>query len=328
MNRIVLNVILSIYFLWQGVALAIADELTLSKTEINNTVMQIAQTIEQQYYDEDKATVIARNLLNTLDKGDFYASYRQDELITLINSVFASPDGDGFISLNEQALDDSFTLSSGQSADVGYQIEYQKLDNNIGYIHFSGNFQNISSIEQLTLILAKLDGSSAYIIDTLDASDASFTVIHHFISCFVKPDIHLANLKRTDSENLTPVLSLSSPQTPQTINSNSISTKSLVILQSAFAQQAWEFFNLALQQQGALIIGEESIGNASLNKTFIIDKYFELSVPFALFQAPDSDRSWKNSGITPDYFASEADALALAKEKIQLLKTGHYQLKN
>ncbi|WP_284208922.1 S41 family peptidase [Thalassotalea eurytherma] len=287
------------------------NPIQLTKEQVDVIVLNAAQEIQSTYYDADKGAQIAIKL-NALLKGDyFYSTFREDELETRLNHILFSVSGDGFLSLNRATKSvSSVKLLTDVQPDVDFEIHYQRKENNIGYVRLSGNFQNTASIEQFNHAINQLHSANTLIIDLFDAQHASLKVAHHFLSVFLPPKLHIANVRQDSLSELTPILSAD-----VNVIEKSKSDRPVYILQSAFNEQAWELFTVGMQQYGnAVIVGEESMGNATLSNQVAIGSSFELSVPFAVLEYAHEEGSWANTGVTPDYFASKEEALSLASQ--------------
>lgn len=317
-ERLILNlkyfailIVIFISFFYTGRALT--NEVLLTKQEVNTLVQVVNKQLKLHYYDERKGKAISQKLNSLLANDYFYSSLRLDEIVTRINTVFSSSHGDGFIDLQFNTNKaPNLELSKNKNLYSDYAITYQTIEPQIAYVQLEGVFTNQESISDFKRVIYDLRDHENIILDISEAQGASFSVIHQYLSLLLEPNLHIANIKQVGDQDVIPIVTDRADT-----KSSSFEPRHIVILQSSFNEQTWEFFADTLQQKGSVIIGEESIGNANISQLISIGNQLILNLPYAVIERPTDGSNWTDEGVIPNYFSSKAQALSIALAHIE-----------
>jgi len=277
----------------------------LATEEIQLAVQNIARHLEEHYLFSEKGKAAAAILRSKLRAGDFNGQYDFLLLDLQISTTLAQATNDpGFALVQQAAIALTDTRHQLSSPPVNQHDEFVTgiLDQNIGLVKISGNFNypdNQKLIAQQFRLLSNVD---ALIIDLRQADEAAIAVAQQLISYFVPPNTTIANLQL--QQHAEPITTghpgderIFRPDLP------------LYIVNSAFVAGSWEFFGYTLQHfDKALIIGEKTMGVGYLSQVFSVSDTLAIRMNHALLTHPVSGAHWDNEGVVPDYFFDSDDA--------------------
>lgn len=292
---------------------------TLTAEQTQQAVQRMAQHIEANYLYPEKAKAAAAMLRGKLAMGDFNRQYDVGLLNLQISTLLAKATDDTGFELVPYAANTrldgtkpSISISSASQHQLD-RFETGMLNQRIGYVRITGNFdypdRNLMIAEQFQ----PLASADALIIDLRQADHASLTVALQLMSYFVPPDTAIAHLQMQQHTNAIHTVQLTE-KTPFK------AAMPVYIVTSAFVAGSWEFFSYTLQQHDkAVIVGEQTMGVGYLSQPYPVSDQLAIRLNHALITQAPSGSHWDEKGVEPDYAFSSNDAfdkayqLALAR---------------
>ena len=295
-------------------------------TDPRRIVEEVALTIEVNYFDAAEARSLAASLRTEAQAGA-YDQYPDGEQLAVALSRRLKPVDGHFGVAGPQSL------SAGPeepSLNIDYDDQVRRINygfrtteilpGNIGYIDLRFfpdiDFEAPDSPEKLAAdaALQTLAHTDAVIVDLRDNGGGSPAMAMYLASAFLPPDSNAYMYERDESgaeTSLRPVRSYSRPRldTP------------LIILISARSASAAEAFPYMLQSAGrATIVGQPSMGAASMARPVATPSGFSVFVPFAVTLSPVTRTNWERTGVQPDVVGpvegAKDHAWALALRKV------------
>ncbi|CAM4141074.1 S41 family peptidase [Pseudoalteromonas byunsanensis] len=299
--------------LWMVGCLAFASVLAASQTpdatltQTDVVIKNIAQAVNDTYIDSEKAKHAADILQAKLAAGGFSASDDYHWLKTQVHSALYSATGDSGFELIRFSLD-------GHASSLGHaqaNIESKVLDNNVGYIEISGNFTFFKSSEVAEQYFKALHDVDALIVDLRSVDEGNLALTKKMLGFFIKPNETVGLIySRNGTEKITAVGTEGVKQFDTDMP--------LYILTSSFVSGPWELFSYSLQEMGrAVIVGEETLGLASIEALINVGDNLTLAMTRALITGRDPSMTWNEEGVVPDYITSRESALERAYSLIQ-----------
>lgn len=281
----------------------------------------VASTIEENYFDEARATEIAAKLRGAAAKGEYDALTNPRDLASRL-SVDLTPFDQHFRvnwsdQTRAQATTDSPVLSPAGAQERLRRGNYgvrrvEVLPGNVGYLdlrefapfEFGADAQPARAAIDAALQL--IAGTDALVIDLRDNGGGAPQMVGYLSSAFVRKDADIFNTfhgrGRTMSEaplDWHPQPRLDTP---------------LFLLTSARTASAAEAFAYTLQNaRRATVVGEASMGAANPGGDVDAGHGFTVFVSFASPVNPVTKTNWEGTGVTPDVAVAPADALATAR---------------
>lgn len=312
-------------------------------------VADVAQAIEQNFYDPERARSIARELRDEAGKGR-YDRYTDPRDLATALSTRLSP-LDGHFRVNWRQPDPRDAAAPPRIAGPGPgphgpdEVDFSRrrnhglrkvevLPGNLGYI----DLRELPDLQfgdpanpvrrALDAALQLVSATDAVIIDLRGNGGGSPAAVGYLTSAFTPKNANIYNSfryregdkSRTDSE--APLDWYPDPrlQVP------------LYVLTSARTGSAGEALAYTLQSAGrAIVVGEHSAGAANPGGEFPLKQGFSVFVSGGSPTNPITHRNWEGDGVAPDVAVPQAEALRkaqqLALEKVlQQLPAGAAQL--
>ena len=184
----------------------------------------------------------------------------------------------------------------------------ERLDGNIGYFSFL-NFPPLGpSKESLTSAMNFLKYSNALIFDLRDNGGGHAESMHYLLGYFLADSTQIATWRyRLKNEIVTTFITTDTSviKIPEEIP--------LFILVSHNTSSAAEGFAYTLQQYGrAVIIGEQTQGEANPGRLFVINDHLCMMIPTVESTHPVSKKSFDGIGVIPDISIDRKNALTQA----------------
>ncbi|WP_428153139.1 S41 family peptidase [Brevundimonas sp.] len=289
-------------------------------------VDEVANAIEANYFDVAGARTAASALRTEAEDGA-YDRYLDSEQLAVALTRRLKP------------IDGHFGVAGPPSApapeeEAGLHIDYEDqvrrinygfrsleiLPGNIGYIDLRFfadiDFDAAKSPEKMAAdaALQTLAHTDAVVIDLRDNGGGSPAMAMYLASAFLPPEsnAYMFERDRTGTEtSLRPAEPYAQPRVDVP----------LIILISARSASAAEAFPYMLQSAGrATIVGQPSMGAASMAQPIATPSGFSVFVPFAVTLSPLTQTNWERSGVQPDIVGPVEDARnhgwALALQKV------------
>ena len=281
----------------------------LSASDIKQYVTDINRVLASEYQDKAKLDLIASALahkfvINTAIEYSSANEFARDAAIVLRNIT-----SDAYIEL--ASATPSISLSTSQSSNSkapDYGIaNVDILDNNIGVLKLNYFSLDPQALPALREVFENLKDTDALIVDLTDAEGQSVPVAQYLLSYLLPEQTELAKVSvvasTTQALHAIPTIDLP-------IDSRFVTNKPLYVLTSAFTSPTGEFIAYALKHfDKALIVGEPTMGIATMTQTFKLNDKLNLTLPYAHFQHPVTKANWSDSGVTPDHNVSASFSL-------------------
>lgn len=275
-------------------------------TDPRRIVDEVGSAIEANYFDLAEAQNLATSLRTEAAAGA-YDRYTDGEQLAVALTRRLKP------------VDGHFGVAgppkpSASSEEPGLHIDYEDqvrrinygfrrteiLAGNIGYIDLRFfpdiDFDAAESSEKLAAdaALQTLAHTDAVIIDLRENGGGSPAMAMYLASAFLPPDSKAYMFERDGSgteTSLRPAQSYARPRLDVP----------LIILTSARSASAAEALAYMLQSAGrATIVGQPSMGAASMARPVATPSGFSVFVPFAATLSPLTQTNWERTGVQPD----------------------------
>lgn len=302
-----------------GLALTCAPAaLASGAADPDRSVREIADVIEGSYFDADVARDVSTALRSDAEAGVF-SSLTDEALAKELTSRLKKVDGHFRVGAPAEAGVQYTPSPSIEYEDQVRRINFgfrsvEILPGNIGYIdlRFFADIEDVDAPEQLAAdaalqIVARTD---AVIIDLRDNGGGSPSMAAYLASAFLPQDsrAYMAEHDRSGG-----VVS-HAPETPVDPAKRRLNAP-LIVLISARSASAAEALAYTLQSvQRAVVVGQPSMGAASLARPAATSSGFVVFVPYASTISPITNSNWEGTGVRPDVAGPIADAKAHAHQ--------------
>ncbi|OHU86492.1 MULTISPECIES: S41 family peptidase [Pseudoalteromonas] len=276
-------------------------------THTNAVIHNIARAVNDTYIDPEKAKHAADLLQTKLAAGEFSASNEYHWFKTQVNSTLYSATGDSGFELIRSSLGGSANSQQhGQAS-----IESKVLDHNIGYVEISGNFAFLKNNEVIERYFRALNDVDALIIDLRSVDEGNLSLTKKMLGFFVSPNETVGLFySRGRIEKITATGTDNFKQFEARVP--------LYILTSSFVTGPWELFSYSLQEtERAVIVGEETLGLASIEALINVGDNLTLAMTSAVITGRNPSMTWNEEGVVPDYPTTRESALEKARSLIQ-----------
>ncbi len=285
-----------------------------------SSVEDVAEAIERDYFDEDKAKRIAAKLRGAAAKGEFDSLIEKRELASALTATLQAYDRHfrvGWSDAQSAVPAEGPVMTPRESQTLQRRGNHgvrrvEVLAGNVGYLDlrafapFEFGVADQPARQTIDAALQLLSGTDAMIIDLRDNGGGAPQMVGYLSSAFVKKEADIFNTfqgrGRTMSEaplDWHPQPRLSTP---------------LFVLISARTASAAEAFAYTLQSaKRATVIGEVSMGAANPGGDVDAGHGFSVFISFATPINPITKTNWEGSGVTPDVVAEPALALNTAR---------------
>ena len=157
------------------------DQPEISKAQIKIVINNIVRQLNQTYIYPQKAKSASTKLTFKLNTGVFgagsdFLSFRRAVISTLVKAT-----SDSGFDLTQFSDEDKQDLDNVQNADIRSEM----LDNNIGYLQISGDFNFPKSSELIEQYFNNIAGTDALIIDLRSIDKGSVALTQKMIGFFV-----------------------------------------------------------------------------------------------------------------------------------------------
>lgn len=300
-------------FLAIGMALTCAPAvLACGATDPARSVREIADVIEENFFDAAVARDVSSALRSDAAAGAF-SSLSNEALAKELTSRLKKVDGHFRVGAPAEA---------GEEADPSPSIEYEDqvrrinfgfrsvdiLPGNVGYIdlRFFADFDSADAPERSVAdaALQMIAHTDAVIIDLRDNGGGSPPMAAYLASAFL-PQGSRAYMAEHDRSG--DVVS-HAPETPVDPAKRRLNAP-LIVLISARSASAAEALAYTLQSvQRAVVVGQPSMGAASLARPATTSSGFVVFVPYASTISSITNSNWEGTGVLPDVAGPIANA--------------------
>jgi hypothetical protein len=278
-------------------------------------VAQVADTIEREYFDPQRATAIAAALRADAADGryDRYADPR--DLATALTARLRAEDRH----FNVRWTDAPATRRAGAGpvddpAGSNFGIRRAEvLPGNVGYLDlryfadFGFEDPKEPARQAIDAALQLLGHVDALVIDLRDNGGGSPAMVGYLASAFVAPgaDIYNTFHSRQGTESEAPRTPYATPRTQLP----------LYLLTSGRTGSAAEAFAYTLKNaKRATVVGEASAGAANPGQPFRLGDGYSVFVSTGSPVSPVTGGNWEGGGVQPDIEVASVDALARAQQ--------------
>jgi len=300
-------------FLAIGMALTCAPAvLAFGAADPARSVREIADVVEDNFFD----AVVARDVSSALRAdaaAGVFSSFSDEALAKELTSRLKKVDGHFRVGAPAEP---------GVEANLSPSIEYEDqvrrinfgfrsveiLPGNVGYIdlRFFADFDSVDAPERLAAdaALQMIAHTDAVIIDLRDNGGGSPPMAAYLASAFLPPDSRAYMAEHYRSGELIS----QAPETPVDPVQRRL-TAPLIVMISARSASAAEALAYTLQSvRRAVVVGQSSMGAASMARPAATPSGFVVFVPYASTISPITNANWEGSGVIPDVVGPIADA--------------------
>lgn len=306
-------------FLAIGMALMFAPAAPASEAaDPARSVREIADVIEEVFFDAGVARDVS-SALRADAASDVFSSCSDEALAKELTSRLKKVDGHFRVGAPAKAGAEANPTPSIEYEDQVRRINFgfrsvEILPGNVGYIdlRFFADIEGVDAPERLVAdaalqIVARTD---AVIIDLRDNGGGSPSMAAYLASAFLPQDsrAYMAEHYRSGE-----IISQAS-ETPVDPAQRRL-TAPLIVMISARSASAAEALAYTLQTvQRAVVVGQPSMGVASLARPTATPSGFVVFVPYASTISPITNANWEGAGVIPDVVGPVADAKAHAHQ--------------
>jgi len=284
----------------------------MSTQEIESAVRSLAQNIDDEFFDAERASQIATDLIMALEAGDFASISEGDRLAASLTEILSQEDRHFRVNFvgreaaaeaiaQEQARDGNGGRPPGdryaglRRGNFGF-ASVEILPGNIGYIDLRFFSPVEPAVETATAVLEFVANTDAVIFDLRQNRGGDPSMVQFLISHFLAPDepVIINTFVSRDHEYPTQMWSLPShpagnrPETP------------LAVLTSEHSASAAEGFSYHLQaMERATLIGETTYGAGNPGGTQLIEEGFSIFISTGSARNPITQTNWEGTGVEP-----------------------------
>lgn len=292
--------------------LAICAEAAAQNVDGRAAVQEIAAVIDQNYFDVAKAAEISRTLRDEAMSGTFDSFAEPDDLATELNRRLKPLDGHFGVAWTIKAA----PIPAPEQ--IAYEDQVRRINfgfrrveilpGNIGYIDLrffpDFDFDDAAAPERRAAdaALQTLANTDAVIIDVTENGGGSPEMAAYLASAFLPLDSNAYMVERDRSGRTT-------SHRPSTPYGALRIVSPVIVMISARTASAAEAFPYMLQAaHRATIVGQASMGAASLARPMPTTSGYTVFVPYAVTTSPLTNDNWEGSGVQPDVAGPVADA--------------------
>lgn len=320
---------------WTGFSEARAQQ-ALSDTEREEAIISLAQLIEDEFYDEGRAALIADALRDAHSDGEFAHAAHAMEFAEILTRRLHTEDRHFAVEfigrqaaaerINPVEVAASTELPNDPYAGMRRSnfrfARVEILQGNIGYIDFRG-FAPIEAAEETAR--AALDfvaHADAIIFDLRRNRGGSPSMVQYLVSHFVEPggETLINTFASRGLEQPEEMWSLPSHPAGHRIETP------IYILTSSQTISAAEAFAYHLQAMGrGSVIGESTYGAGNPGSAFVIAQGYSIFISTGTSRNPITGTNWEGVGVQPDTEISAEHALDRAIMEAYLALAGRIE---
>lgn len=326
----------NIFFLVMGIVLSInpvfgqrrimnsgpKEPIPIELNHVHEMVKNLADSIEVNYINGEKAAMLKDKLLMELEEGKYDSLTEKNALASHLSSTLQNWSNDKHFAITPAQQIQMMPRSYDHFADQNYFFDkLENLNGNIAYVKFNRFIppQNAGSLAVSAMLFAA--NSNAVIIDLRDNMGGSPQMASMLAGFFLeKPTIIDVNENRATGkkqETWSTKIDLSINSANQKISTTDLEKLKSVpvyILTSDYTFSAAEMFSSALQGHNrATVIGETTGGGGHAIRPFEILEGFTAFIPFTRHYHPVTKQGWEAVGIKPNIPCAADEALKLAQ---------------
>lgn len=290
----------------------------VSAVEPREVAGRVADVIEREYFDPERARAIAVEVRAAVEAGAFDGLVDPQELATALTTRLRPHDGHLRVRWREPGLEPPAGMArrladgpGGPQDNFGIR-EVRRLPGNVGYLDLrlfaDFAFDDLAALARRAIdaVLQLLAHVDALLIDLRDNGGGAPAMVGYLASAFLPAgsDVYHRFHSRDGVVTEAPATPYPHPRTEVP----------LYILVSGRTGSAAEAFAYTLQQAGrAVVVGEVTAGAANPGRPFDAGEGFSVFVATGSPRNPLSGRNWEGVGVQPDVPVPSAAALDAAR---------------
>lgn len=295
----------------------------ITPDERASAVLELAQVIEDEFFDEERAVQIAAELREMEDAGRFDDVTNAQELASALSEHLHVEDRHFRVNFRGvEAVAEAMARAEARGdAPSDEQLDAQLaslrrinfafdrveiLPGNVGYIKLNGFAPIAPAEETARAALAFIQHTDAVIFDLRDNGGGDPTMVQYLTSHFLEPGggTLINTFVSRDFEYPNQLWSLPAhpaghrPDTP------------VYVLTSGRTASAAEGFSYHLQaMERGVLVGDTTYGAGNPGGTFLTDEGYEIFISTGSARNPITLSNWEGTGVEPDIAVPAADAL-------------------
>ncbi len=278
-----------------------ANGLELTRAAVMSSIDDVTRVLARDYIYPEKAALVVNHLKRHAVMNDLADEKSWEAFAQKLGLLMRGISGDGYLDINTKETD--FTL--GHAHPTSHQVTTQRwgfeqikvLSGNIGYFKLNHFYHHKEAIIQADNVFGALSHTDAMIIDLREAEGESIRLAQHMMSYFVEPETLLSHVVYQQEENNQALSVIDNIKSPYR-NKN----YPVYLLTSSFVSGTGEWFSYTLKQLNrAVIVGEKTMGVATLVQTQHINEQLNMTLPIALHINPVTKTNWEDEGVIPDH---------------------------
>ncbi|NVK24988.1 MAG: hypothetical protein HWE10_08675 [Gammaproteobacteria bacterium] len=288
------------------------QSVTLTPVKVIELKRNIAVALEDIYLHPKRAQYIATSLKSESFNASLNSEVDREQFRQALRTQIVKATMDTGIDIKQQAPTYTHSVSGEVVFDtLNGSITTELSGDNIGYLKITGQLDFNKTTHLLNDAVRYVKNVDALIIDITLADKTELSLVQQLVSYFVPNGTVLGELL---INGVNKTISAKSTKQYAKLENN----LPLYILTSSFVSQEWEFFShTLLQLRKATIVGEATMGVATLNTSIDVGSHTILELPYAQFIALDSEDNWQGVGVIPDYEIASQKAFNKAYELAQ-----------
>lgn len=302
----------------------------ISTEETDLAVRALAQVVDDEFFDAERAHQISEDMISALEDGQFAAITDADELAAAVTALLSEEDR--HFTVNYAGMEEVERVNAmraeGEAEDGDYNgpgdpfaamrlqnfgfMGVEILAGNIGYIDLRSFAPIEPSIETATAALQFIANTDAVIIDVRQNGGGAPSMVQFLTSHFLDDSGETVINTFVSRDYDEPQLLMALTDHPAGYRPNT----PLIVLTSGSTGSAGEAFPYHLKaMERATIIGESTYGAGNPGGQFLTDTGFAIFVSTGSARNPIMETNWEGVGVQPhiDVPADEALDTALLR---------------
>jgi hypothetical protein len=299
----------------------------ISTEQTDAAVRALAQVVDDEFFDAERAHQISQDMISALENGDFAAVTDAGELAAIVTEMLSEEDRHfsvNYVGMREvervnaaqaggasgdgHAERDADPFAAMRRQNFGF-MGVEILSGNIGYIDLRSFAPIEPSIETATAALQFIANTDAVIFDLRQNGGGAPSMVQFLTSHFLDDSGETVINTFVSRDYDEPQLLMALTDHPAGYRPNT----PLVVLTSGSTGSAGEAFPYHLKaMERATIIGESTYGAGNPGDTFLTETGFSIFVSTGSARNPITETNWEGVGVQPHIAVPAADALDTA----------------
>ncbi|ESP92589.1 S41 family peptidase [Pseudoalteromonas luteoviolacea] len=291
-----------IFYLMMSSNLSASQAQNMSAEQVSTAIANISNSLIDVYVDPNKGALAVDSLKTKMNRGRFRGGADFHWFKSEVYNALRMATGDNSFEL----IHNNFAIELISERYDEATVESQISGDGVGYLELKGSFASGVHSELIETHISGLSKARALIIDLRAVDEGSIELSQTLLGYFIGLDQAIGLLQTNKG-----VESVYAIQTPEFERFGDHIP--LYILTSSFVSGPWELFSYALQEsERAVVIGEETMGLASIETLVQISEHITLSLTSGMLMGVNERISWHEEGVVPNHFSSSKKALDVA----------------